>query len=522
MKRSAAIILAAAMLLSLAGCADSKPDSDISAAPQVTSGRGGPESSDPYAEPASLEMTDGQEMVELLKYNDFYYTAQTEVRDEEKQLYTVYEGVLEDDAADQKLYDMLCGFIKNSEITFEEDLNPMLGRPLLKMVRTHTKHYTYYTLYCGTVMQQDEEKNIYVLSGPNSSHYLDPSEQDKQTFEQLIKKAVEKPENITKESGGERLTPAPTTIDDLVNYRITSFEYSAKVIKENREAERRSYYEGKIDNFTVKKEIFNTICKFIKTRRIDDDDVEKKLPTGHRCTIENKPVVTLTNIDGGEFKLYKGTLPAPSSNSSPQPVWVIISPNGKRNYFTYDEQDAKLLTEVVQQGVCIRKNFIRDEYSGNKTPDPSKKLTANDLAYISVRTNYAEGTHIAGYYVSKKGNVYNFNFSEIESEKDLPFQQWLIRQIEIHSQTADAMRTIDVKTINKGLGYAAKIDPNAKVTTENKMFDYGQNTAYAIVDGKFVMLWSKGDNDCKVEDKNADKAAEAFNEALSVLNECDD
>ena len=54
------------------------------------------------------------------------------------------------------------------------------------------------------------------------------------------------------------------------------------------------------------------------------------------------------------------------------------------------------------------------------------------------------------------------------------------------------------------------------------MFDYGQNTAYAIVDGKFVMLWSNGDNDYTVEDKYAPKATEAFNEALRVLNRCDD
>ena len=515
------MILAAALVLSMAGCGESKAGTDISAVPQVTAGKISPDSSEPYTEPISYEMTDGQEIAELLKYTDFYYTAKTEELDEEKQLWTVYEGNLQDDSANKQLYDMLCGFIKNSEINYEEDRSPMLGTQLLTMVRTHTKHYTYYTLYNGTILQGDEEKNIYILSGPNSSHYLDPSEQDKKTFEQLIRKSVESPDNIVNESGGEKLTPAPTTIDDLANYRITSFEYYAKVIKEIPAAERRSYYEGKIDDFSVKKNIFNAICNLITTKKIDDDDVAKKLPTGTKCALESEPVVTLTNIDGGEFKLYKGTCYAASNNSSGQPVWVIVTPNGKKNYFEYDEQEMKMLTELVQSGVCTPKNYIKDEYSGNKTPDPSKKLTAKDLAYISVRTNYAEVSHIAGYYVSKKGELFDFNFSEIEGNNS-DFNNWLLKQIEIHSQTADVMRTVDVNALNKGLEYAAKIDPNAKVTEENKMFDYGQTTAYAIVDGKFVMLWSNGDNDYTVEDKYAPKATEAFNEALRVLNRCDD
>ena len=514
------MILAAALVLSMAGCGESKAGTDISAAPQISSRRSTDSSSDPYTEPASLEMTDGQELVELLKYTDFYYTAKTEELDEEKQLWTVYEGSITDDATNKKLYDMLCKFIKTSEIPFEENLDPAIGRPLLDLTKIKSSRNETYSLNLGTVKQYDEEINVYILSGRHSSHYLNPSEQDKQTFEQLIKKGVESPENIINESGGEKLTPAPTTIDNLANYRITSFEYSAKVIKEIPAAERRSCYEGKIDDFSVKKNIFNAIRNLITTKKIDD--VAKKLPTGTKCALESEPVVTLTNIDGGEFKLYKGTCYAASNNSSGQPVWVILTPNGKKNYFEYDEQEMKMLTELVQSGVCTPKNYIKDEYSGSKTPDPSKKLTAKDLAYISVRTNYAEVSHIAGYYVSKKGELFDFNFSDIEGSGRMPFQQWLVKQIEIHSQTADPACTVDVNALNKGLEYAAKIDPNAKVTKENKMFDYGQNTAYAIVDGKFVMLWSNGDNDYTVEDKYAPKATEAFNEALRVLNRCDD
>lgn len=521
MKRSAAMILAAALVLSMAGCGESKAGTDISAAPQISSRRSTDSSSDPYTKPASLEMTDGQELVELLKYTDFYFNAKSEVLDEEKQLWTVYEGSITDDATNKKLYDMLCKFIKTSEIPFEENLDPAIGRPLLDLTKIKSSRNETYSINLGTVKQYDEEIDVYILSGAHSSHYLNPSEQDKQAFEQLIKKGVESPENIINESGGEKLTPAPTTINDLVNYRITSFEYSAKFIKENREAERRSCYEGKVDSFSIKKDIFNTICKIINTQKIDNDDVAKKLPTGQKCATEKEPVVTLTNAAGGEFNLYKGTAYAASNNSSGQPVWVIISPNGKRDFFTYDEQQAKQLNDLVQQGVCRTENFIKDEYSGSKTPDPSKKLTAKDLAYINLRTNYAEGTHITGYYVSKNGELFRFDFSELE-RKYTDFNDWLLKQIEIHSQTADPACTVDVNALNKGLEYAAKIDPNAKVTEENKMFDYGQNTAYAIVDGKFVMLWSKGDNDVTVEDKNVPKATEAFNEAVRPLESYDD
>lgn len=528
MKRFAAFILAAVTLFSMAGCSESNSSTagtDISAAPQISSRRSTDsriDSSDPYTEPASLEMTDGQELAELLKYTDFYFNAKSEVLDEEKQLWTVYEGSITDDATNKKLYDMLCKFIRTSEIPFEENLDPAIGRPLLDLIKIKSSRNETYSVNLGTVKQYDEEIDVYILSGAHSSHYLNPSEQDKQAFEQLIKKSVESPENIINESGGEKLTPAPTTINDLVNYRITSFEYSAKFIKENREAERRSYYEGSVEHFSYKKDIYSAIYNIVTKHKPESTTVKQKLSNGDGCDLENEPVITLTNTEGGKYTLCKGTIYMNADKSSTLPFCVITSPDGKKHYYKLYDQDLKQLTESIQAGICNAKNFIRDEYCGNKTPDPSKKLTAKDLAYISVRTSYSEGSHIAGYYVSKKGELFDFNFSDIEGSSRMPFQQWLVKQIEIHSQTADPACKVDINALNKGLEYAAKIDPNAKVTEENKMFDYGQNTAYAIVDGKFVMLWSKGDNDVTIEDKNVPKATEAFNEAVRPLKSYDD
>ena len=521
MKRSAAMILAAALVFSMAGCGESKPGTDISAVPQVTAGKISPDSSEPYTEPASLEMTDGQELVELLKYTDFYFNAKSEVLDEEKQLWTVYEGSITDDATNKKLYDMLCKFIKTSEIPFEENLDPAIGRPLLDLTKIKSSRNETYSINLGTVKQYDEEINVYILSGAHSSHYLNPSEQDKQTFEQLIKRAVEFPENIIEESGGEKLTPAPTTIDDLINYKITSFEYSAKVTKENTKNERISYYEGSVEHFSYKKEIYSAIYNIVTKHKPESTTVKQKLSNGDGCDLENEPVITLTNTEGGKYTLCKGTIYMNADKSSTLPFCVITSPDGKKHYYKLYDQDMKQLTESIQAGICNAKNFIKDEYIGTKKPDPSKKLTAKDLAYINLRTNYAEGAQISGYYVSKKGELFRFDFSDIE-QKYKDFNEWLLKQIEIHSQTADTVCRVDVKALNEGLEYAAKIDPDAKVTSENKMFDYGQCTAYAMVDGRFVMLWSNGDNDYTVEDKYAPKATEAFNEALRVLNRCDD
>ncbi|MBQ1903451.1 MAG: hypothetical protein II168_03700, partial [Ruminococcus sp.] len=71
----------------------------------------------------------------------------------------------------------------------------------------------------------------------------------------------------------------------------------------------------------------------------------------------------------------------------------------------------------------------------------------------------------------------------------------------------------DTYILKQGIAYAAKISPNAKFTSEHKMCDYGQNTLYAVVDGKAVMLYSKGDNDKFTDDVNAQKAIECFKKA---------
>ena len=67
--------------------------------------------------------------------------------------------------------------------------------------------------------------------------------------------------------------------------------------------------------------------------------------------------------------------------------------------------------------------------------------------------------------------------------------------------------------LEQGVKYAAKVSPNAKFSREHKMCDYGQDTLYAVVDGKAVKLYSKGDNDEFTDDVNAQKAIECFERA---------
>ena len=128
MKRSAAMILAAALVFSMAGCGESKAGTDISAVPQVTAGKRSPDSSEPYTEPASFEMTDGQEMVELLSYTDFTFTAKSEVIDEKNQTFTVYEGVLNDSVSNQRLYEKLCGFIMLVPSAFMQSMSAFVAQ----------------------------------------------------------------------------------------------------------------------------------------------------------------------------------------------------------------------------------------------------------------------------------------------------------------------------------------------------------------------------------------------------------
>ena len=528
MKRIAALIFAAVLVLSMAGCSDSSQSStgtNISTVSQkVESSNADPSSSDPEPSstvehiPVSFEMTDAQEMTELLKYTDFKFFAKAQDYDTETKVHTTYNGEIIDESTKKRVYEMLCELIKNSEVQLKDDQDVQSGRNAILTLNKDGKDdfYSKYTVSDGLLVRGDNDggANVYVLKGPNSYHILQPEYQFQQEFEALLKKGVKRQENITEESGGDKISPAPTTKDDFCNYRITSYEFSAKAQKTDEQAERRYYYEGSAEDFNIRKELFEKLCRIVGQKEITLQGAQVVQGGG-------TPFITAKNSEGGEYTLAEGILADAPQLQGGKSILVLKTPDGKTYYLDNDKNEKQKLDELIQKGICTPKNLVKEEYFGTRTPDSSKKLTADDIAFIYVRTNYAEGTYIQGSYVSKKGEFYQFDFSEIEGSGRREFTDWLIEQIGIHSQTETAWskKKADTDKLAEGLEYAAKIDPNANVTTENKMYDYGQNTLYAIVDGRFVMLRSRGDNDKTVEDENAAKAIDAYNEAMEIFDQ---
>jgi hypothetical protein len=136
------------------------------------------------------------------------------------------------------------------------------------------------------------------------------------------------------------------------------------------------------------------------------------------------------------------------------------------------------------------------------------------LTYIKLRTNYAWGEHISGICTDAKGDVYSFDFSKTLPAGKGELMDKVIKSLE--DGIANIIKTgaqLDASILEQGAKYAAMISPNAEFSCEHKMCDYGQETLYAVVDGKAVKLYSKGDNDEFTDDVNAQKAIECFRKA---------
>lgn len=182
------------------------------------------------------------------------------------------------------------------------------------------------------------------------------------------------------------------------------------------------------------------------------------------------------------------------------------------------QESAQSLPVVLQEleKLIDPENFDHDDRVESEDRDKTEpvRIMPNSIAYINLRTNYAWEQQITGFYINRQGEVFDFDFSKLNYDPNVDFNSWLLDAICDHSERSKPTRSVDVDKINTALGYALKIDPNAKATTKSEMCDYGQRTQFAVVNGNLVMLCSEGDVDKTVEDVNAKKALDSFENAL--------
>ena len=319
----------------------------------------------------------------------------------------------------------------------------------------------------------------------------------------------------------DKLTPATTVIEDFRKSSCEIYDYIAKsqkteTIKDDTGATVTYYYEGSVKDSSVKKQLFETVSSILSQDEIHLQGTQDVQGGG-------TPILTMKTVNNMEFRLSEGILVASPELEGGDMIYIFTGPDNDYHYLPQNTEDDRKLEKLIAQGIQIKENLVRTEKSGGDTKPETKKLSPEEIAYMCIRSNFAWGRHISGSYITVDGELYNFDFSKLTSADriDGSFEQWVLNQICEQSPYAGKGITVNTEKIKSALEYAEKINPDAKVTKKYEMCDYGQDTAYAVVDCKPVMLSSYGDVMRTVEDDNAKKADKLFKEAFPPVDICE-
>ena len=311
--------------------------------------------------------------------------------------------------------------------------------------------------------------------------------------------------------GKDILTPATTEAQEFIKTQYSNYTYYSTAEEYDRSKGIRKYYEGQITNEDFKHELFESICSVLKQG-------ELTLKREQQVTGGANPFLTMENAGGAKYTLSEGILIHNPTEEGGDSIYIFTAPHSTL-YFSKDPETDEIIKALAQDGVKTDSNLVRTETVTKTQPapsDPKAVIPQQPIAYLSIRSNFAWGQNISGTCVDTAGNVYHFDFSKTyDSSTNGKFEDSILELI--YSQGAIPNEVLaDVSAVRLGMAYAAKIFPNAKVKTESKMCDYGQNTLYAVVNGKAVMLYSKGDVDKTVEDEYAAKTIDCYTKAMSL------
>ena len=308
----------------------------------------------------------------------------------------------------------------------------------------------------------------------------------------------------------DKLTPATTEAQDFASGDHSYYKFTSSAEKYDSAEKKRYYYKGEIADDGVKRTIFHGLARIINSSEIQ--------PKGEQTVTGGaNALITFTGKSGEEYKLCEGLLIQHPDEEGGDAIFIFRMPHSTI-YLGAGYEAMQDLKNAIRDGVMTSKNLVKTSSLNNTEPE-QKELKPKDIAYIRVYSNYAEGRVEKGFYLTVNGEYHTFDYSKIDPKENKQasetHEQWLINLI--CEQSPYDMKQVSLQTryIKQALAYAAKTDPDAKVTVTHKMCDYGQKTSYAVVDGKAIMLYSYGDNQRIVEDDNAKKAEELFGKALT-------
>lgn len=516
MKRPAAFILAAVMILSLAACSESQsePGTDISIASQKVESKPDPDSSKQDPDSSVIDKltpatTIGEDFAKR-SYTDFEYTGSSVKNDTANKQTFYYSGSIKEDSIRQQVFEYICRTVRSKELLLEREQSVSGGGTAL--ITLTDQSGSVYKLCDGILTEHPEEEggpSVYIFITPDKRyHYFKKDYKESREFEKLLADGLQIKENLTRTEGygGKKVKEEKTPVlaqGEFSGSSYSDFEYSGKTVEMNTALKTKSYYEGRITDPNSCKEVFELLSKY----NVED---AIKLSKDQMLPEISEPIITLTYKGARQLKLSESYLVKSKNEEEAVHVHVLCTNAGEIFCYNYNPQITQLITQQLDKNIRTQENLVKTETFGT--------VNSDSIAFIDIYSNYAWVPTVKGTYVTKKGEVRSFDFSSSTGAFRGSYEAGLLALICDNYKNSKPTNTeiLDTAKIKSALDYAAKVDPDAKVTVEHKMCDYGQNTLYAVVNNKLVMLYSKGDNDRTVEDINAVKAIAAYKELIQT------
>jgi len=499
MKKSVIITIAAAMILSMAGCSDSAKGTagkDISVASQKEPGSSLPDKLTP-------PMTIAQEFAKG-KYDDYRYFSTAEEYDSKAKVNRSYKGEITADEFRSEIFETLCRIIGNGETTLKDGQRATQSEPELIIAG---KDGTNYVVYKCIITNNDNEAGgmgAYAFSSKGGTMYFTEDSVDSRIFDSAIRKGVISDKNLVKKE--DKVPVYNEKILKIIdaNPKDLTFIGGKQTVNDKGNYVVKTY-EGEIEDNVWKSKIFAELCDILKQDIITlkgEQDVQGGASS----------ILTLKGADIGEISIGKGILIGHPGEEGGSAIYVVTIKQGGQLYFGGGN---KRFEEFVHNAVIqSEENLVTTVKLPKSEIKKSDVKPQFPLTYIKLRTNYAHGEQINGTCTDAKGDVYSFDFSKTLPAGKGELMDKVIKNLK--DGIANIIKTgaqLDASILEQGAKYAAMISPNAEFSCEHKMCDYGQVTLYAVVDGKAVKLYSKGDNDEFTDDVNAQKAIECFRKA---------
>ncbi len=500
MKKLAAMIVAAAMVLSMAACTDSAEGTagtDISTVSQKVPD---PDSSrmDKLTPPTTIAQDFAKQSFDYYRY---YSSASDYDKDMRTQYY--YKGEIAAEEFRQEIFDTLCRIISSGEMTLKDGQKAGQSEPELTIEGSGGEHYV---VYKCIITNNDEEAggpSAYAFISQYGTMYFTADSEDQRIFDTDIREGVISDENLVKTDDNRSILK--DKVKNITDGKYSDFTYiGGQQTVTDKENYVQKVYEGEIVDNVWKQKIFTELCDILKNGNTELKG-EQHVQGGARN------ILTLKTKDGEEIGIGEGILVEHPQLDGGAKVYVLKLKNGTLYYGASSER----FDEFVRCGVTqSEKNLVKTIELPKSEIKKSDVKPQFPLTYIKLRTNYAHGVDINGTCTDAKGDVYSFDFSKTLPAGKGELMDKVIKNLE--NGIANIIKPgaqLDASILEQGAKYAAMISPNAEFSCEHKMCDYGQETLYAVVDGKAVKLYSKGDNDEFTDDVNAQKAIECFRKA---------